>query len=437
MSSEPFELTATEAAIAIKKGKLNPVDLALSCIERFALCEDQVKAYAYFDKKLFLRQVQSLRSIKSQLHGLPIAVKDMIDTIDMPTQHNSPIYRGHQPSKDAAIVSILKSLGGIISGKTDTHEFAAGGKLPATTNPHNKAHTAGGSSSGSAAAVASGTTMLSIGTQTGGSVLRPASFCGIFGMKPTFGSVSREGAKFYSVSLDTIGWYGRSVADLSLLAENTRAIRNSPNLTVKKETKSFAICELPKSNLASSNANKALEEAASLLSKSGHKVKKLSLPKKFENLYQTQLTIMKGEGRTAFLAEYLENYDLLAKDFKNRVEDADNISFEKLRNAYDYAAECRKEFDNIASDFDGVISIGAPGVAPESLNTTGDAIFQRIWSVLHVPAIALPGFFGEKELPIGIQMVAPRFMDANLLEAANQASLSFNCTKVFPVLNKN
>ena len=242
-------------------------------------------------------------------------------------------------SKDAAIVSILKSLGGIISGKTDTHEFAAGGKLPATTNPHNKAHTAGGSSSGSAAAVASGTTMLSIGTQTGGSVLRPASFCGIFGMKPTFGSVSREGAKFYSVSLDTIGWYGRSVADLSLLAENTRAIRNSPNLTVKKEAKSFAICELPKSNLASSNANKAVEEAASLLSKSGHKVKKLSLPKKFENLYQTQLTIMKGEGRTAFLAEYLENYDLLAKDFKNRVEDTDNISFEKLRNAYDYAAE--------------------------------------------------------------------------------------------------
>ena len=278
--------------------------------------------------------------------------------------------------------------------------------------------------------------MLSIGTQTGGSVLRPASFCGIFGMKPTFGSVSREGAKFYSVSLDTIGWYGRSVADLSLLAENTRAIRNSPNLTVKKETKSFAICELPKSNLASSNANKALEEAASLLSKSGHKVKKLSLPKKFGNLYQTQLTIMKGEGRTAFLAEYLENFDLLAKDFRDRVEDADNISFEKSRNAYDYAAECRKEFDNIASDFDGVISIGAPGVAPESLNTTGDAIFQRIWSVLHVPAIALPGFFGEKELPIGIQMVAPRFMDANLLEAANQASLSFNCTKVFPVLNK-
>ena len=156
MSSEPFELTAAEAAISIKKGKLNPVDLALSCIERFELCEDQVKAYAYFDKELFLKQVQSLGSIKSQLHGLPIAVKDMIDTVDMPTQHNSPIYKDHQPGKDAAIVSILKSLGGVISGKTDTHEFAAGGRLPATTNPHNKAHTAGGSSSGTAAAVAAG-----------------------------------------------------------------------------------------------------------------------------------------------------------------------------------------------------------------------------------------------------------------------------------------
>ncbi len=435
MSSEPFELTAAEAAISIKKGKLNPVDLALSCIERFELCEDQVKAYAYFDKELFLKQVQSLGSIKSQLHGLPIAVKDMIDTVDMPTQHNSPIYKDHQPSKDAAIVSILKSLGGVISGKTDTHEFAAGGRLPATTNPHNKAHTAGGSSSGSAAAVAAGTAMLSLGTQTGGSVLRPASFCGIFGMKPTFGSVSREGAKFYSVSLDTIGWYGRSVADLSLIAESARAVRSPINLTSKKEIKNFAIYELPKSNLASNCANEALEDASNLLSKSGHKVKKISLPKTFENLYQTQLTIMKGEGRTAFLAEYLTDFHLLAQDFKNRVEDSDNISSENLRSAYDHAAECRREFDNIASEFDGIISIGATGVAPESLKTTGDAIFQRMWSVLHVPAIALPGFHGEKELPIGVQIVAPRFMDSKLLEAANQASIAFNSKTVLPVLD--
>lgn len=435
MSSEPFELTAAEAAISIKKGKLNPVDLALSCIERFELCEDQVKAYAYFDKELFLKQVQSLGSIKSQLHGLPIAVKDMIDTVDMPTQHNSPIYKDHQPSKDAAIVSILKSLGGVISGKTDTHEFAAGGRLPATTNPHNKAHTAGGSSSGSAAAVAAGTAMLSLGTQTGGSVLRPASFCGIFGMKPTFGSVSREGAKFYSVSLDTIGWYGRSVADLSLIAESARAVRSPINLTSKKEIKKFAIYELPKSNLASNCANEALEDASNLLSKSGHKVKKISLPKTFENLYQTQLTIMKGEGRTAFLAEYLTDFHLLAQDFKNRVEDSDNISSENLRSAYDHAAECRREFDNIASEFDGIISIGATGVAPESLKTTGDAIFQRMWSVLHVPAIALPGFHGEKELPIGVQIVAPRFMDSKLLEAANQASIAFNSKTVLPVLD--
>ena len=436
MSLEPFELTAAEAAIAINKGKLNPFDLAHSCIERFELCERQVKAYSYFDKELFLRQVKSLGSVKSQLHGLPIAVKDMIDTVDMPTQHNSPIYKDHQPSKDAAIVSILKSLGGIISGKTDTHEFAAGGKLPATTNPHNKVHTAGGSSSGSAAAVAAGTAMLSIGTQTGGSVLRPASFCGIFGMKPTFGSVSREGAKFYSVSLDTIGWFGRSVSDLSLIAENARAVRKPTKLALTKKIKSFAIYKLPKSNLASDCANKALEEAAKLLIKSGHKVEELSLPKTFENLYQTQLTIMKGEGRTSFLAEYLENFHLLADDFKSRVEDSDNISFESLRDAYDHAAGCRKEFDNIASDFDGIVSIGAPGIAPESLDTTGDAVFQRMWSVLHVPAISLPGFFGEKGLPVGVQIVAPRFMDSNLLEAANQASMAFNCTKVLPILNR-
>ena len=435
MSLEPFQLTAYEAAKKIEQGELSPFELARSCIERFNFCEHQVKAYSFFDQQVFLKQVKNLGSSNSKIHGLPIAVKDMIDTADMPTQHNSPIYKNHQPSKDAAIVSILKSLGGVISGKTDTHEFAAGGRLPATTNPHNKAHTAGGSSSGSAAAIAAGTAMLSIGTQTGGSVLRPASFCGIFGMKPTFGSVSREGAKFYSVSLDTIGWYGRSVADLSLIAESARAVRSPINLASKKETKNYAIYELPKSNLASNCANEALEEASNLLIKSGHKVKKISLPKTFENLYQTQLTIMKGEGRTAFLAEYLANFDLLAEDFKNRVEDSDNISFESLRNAYDHAAECRKEFDNIASDFDGIVSIGAPGIAPESLDTTGDAVFQRMWSVLHVPAISLPGFYGEKGLPVGVQIVAPRFMDSKLLEAANQASIAFNHETVLPVLN--
>jgi Asp-tRNA(Asn)/Glu-tRNA(Gln) amidotransferase A subunit family amidase len=435
MSLEPFQLTAYEAAKKIEQGELSPFDLAQSCIERFNFCEHQVKAYSFFDQQVFLKQVNNLGLSNSKIHGLPIAVKDMIDTADMPTQHNSPIYKDHQPSKDAAIVSILKSLGGVISGKTDTHEFAAGGRLPATTNPHNKAHTAGGSSSGSAAAIAAGTAMLSLGTQTGGSVLRPASFCGIFGMKPTFGSVSREGAKFYSVSLDTIGWYGRSVADLSLIAESARAVRSPINLASKKEIKNFAIYELPKSNLASNCANEALEEASNLLIKSGHKVKKISLPKTFENLYQTQLTIMKGEGRTAFLAEYLANFDLLAEDFKNRVEDSDNISFENLRNAYDHAAECRKEFDNIASDFDGIVSIGAPGIAPESLDTTGDAVFQRMWSVLHVPAISLPGFYGEKGLPVGVQIVAPRFMDSKLLEAANQASIAFNHETVLPVLN--
>lgn len=435
MSLEPFQLTASEAAKEIDQGNLNPLDLAQSCVERFNFCEDQVKAYSFFDHQIFLKQVQGLGISKSKIHGLPIAVKDMIDTADMPTQHNSPIYKDHQPSKDAAIVSILRSLGGVISGKTDTHEFAAGGRLPATTNPHNKAHTAGGSSSGSAAAVATGTATLSLGTQTGGSVLRPASFCGIFGMKPTFGSVSREGAKFYSVSLDTIGWYGRSVADLSLIAESARAVRSLTNLTSKKEIKKFAIYELPKSNLASNCANKALEDATNLLIKSGHKVKKISLPKAFENLHQTQLIIMKGEGRTAFLAEYLANFHLLAEDFKNRVEDSDNISFDSLRSAYDHAAQCRKEFDSIASEFDGVISIGAPGIAPKSLKTTGDAIFQRMWSVLHVPAIALPGFFGEKGLPIGVQIVGPRFMDSKLLEAANQASIAFNFRKVLPILN--
>lgn len=433
--NDPAILTASEAADAIAAGRLAPVDLVRACLARIEALDGRVRAFAHVDGDRALARARALGTPRSRLHGLPVGVKDMIDTADMPTQHNSPIYKGHRPAKDAAVVAITRALGGIILGKTDTHEFAAGGRLPATTNPHCPERTPGGSSSGSAAAVAAGEVPLAFGTQTGGSMLRPASFCGIFGMKPTFGTVSREGAKLYSITLDTIGWYGREVADLTLMAEALRAIRRPVVFDPTRKVR-FGLYRMPGSERAEPEARKALDTAAALLSDGGHEVTEFTLPGTFDRIAELQLTIMKGEGRAAFLDDYLAHHDLLADDFRDRVEDADGISFDDLRAAQDAAAACRSEFDARAGAYDAILAIGAAGVAPKSLQTTGDAFFQRMWSVLQVPCLALPGFTGADGMPMGVQLIAPRYRDATLLEAGHAASLAFHAAKVLPVPEK-
>ncbi len=221
---EPCFLTAAEAAAQIRDGRLTSETLIRSCIARIEARDPQVKAWLHLDKAKAIAAAREVdkHPVKGPLHGLPFGVKDMIDTADMPTTYNSPVFQGQRPARDAACVGVARLSGAVILGKTDTVEFAAGGRRAATRNPKNLAHTPGGSSSGSGAAVGDRQVPLAFGTQTGGSHIRPASFNGIYGLKPTWGSVSREGAKQYSNMLDTIGWYGRSVADLSLVASAFR-----------------------------------------------------------------------------------------------------------------------------------------------------------------------------------------------------------------------
>jgi Asp-tRNA(Asn)/Glu-tRNA(Gln) amidotransferase A subunit family amidase len=205
---EPWQLTAAAAAARLREGRLTAEALVRSCLERIAEREAVVKAWTFLDPRQAIaaaREVDKAQTMGA-LHGLPVGVKDMIETADMPTTYNSPIYQGHRPGRDAACVGIARGEGAVILGKTDTVEFAAAGRRALTRNPHDAARTPGGSSSGSAAAVADGMVPLAFGTQTGGSTIRPASFCGIYGMKPTHGVVNTEGAKRYSHTLDTIGW---------------------------------------------------------------------------------------------------------------------------------------------------------------------------------------------------------------------------------------
>ncbi len=414
---EPCFLTAAEAAAHIRDGKLTSEALIRSCLARIEARDPQVKAWLYVNKAQAIAAARELdkRAPMGPLHGLPFGVKDMIDTADMPTTYNSPVFQDYRPARDAACVGVARRSGAVILGKTDTLEFAAAGRRAATRNPKNFAHTPGGSSSGSGAAVGDRQVQLAFGTQTGGSHIRPASFNGIYGLKPTWGAVSREGAKQYANSLDTIGWYGRSVADLTLVATAFRlddaGALGAPEVSSLK----VAWCKSPSWHKIEPAGEKALEAACARLAKAGATLVELTLPPAFDGLFEAQNTIMMAEGRASFLDVALEFGDRLHADFHERVNNALSITPEQLIAAYNLAADCRRAFEALYADFDVVLTPASPGEAPEGTYNTGNHIFNAIWTLLHVPCLGIPCTVGPLGLPVGIQIVAPRYGDARLL----------------------
>ncbi len=421
---EPFELTAAEAVAAVRDGTLTVERLARSCLERIADRDPTIRAWTYVDPDLVLRRARELDKAwtKGPLHGLPIGVKDMILTADMPTQHNSPIYEGHRPGVDAAPIAALRACGALILGKTETVEFASAGRKALTRNPHDLSRTPGGSSSGSAAAVADRHVPTALGTQTGGSTIRPGSFCGIFAMKPTWGAINREGLKVYSNTLDTLGWYGRSVADLALLCDAFRIEDDAAPATKPLSEMRIAVCRSPVWELAQPETRSALEACAGILRRAGAAVQDLTLPDEFNGLADAQLIVMHGEGRAAFLAEYLGSHALLHDEFRAHVENRRGITRRALLDAYDLAARCRPAFDAIAGDYDAVLTPAAVGEATPGLASTGDAAFNRIWTLLHVPCVGIPGFRGPNGLPVGVQLIGPRFTDRKVLAVAERVA---------------
>ncbi|MGJ5180303.1 amidase [Bradyrhizobium oligotrophicum] len=417
---EPCFLTAAEAAAAIRAGTLTSEALVRSCLERIEARDPIVKAWLHVDKAKAIATARERDKYPDHgpLHGLPFGVKDMIDTADMPTTYNSNCYWQHRPAKDAACVAVARHSGAVILGKTDTVEFAAAGRKAATRNPYHLGHTPGGSSSGSGAAVGDWQVPLAFGTQTGGSHIRPASFNGIYGLKPTWGVVSREGAKQYSTMLDTIGWYGRSVADLSLVAKAFHIADIACDETIDVSGLKVALCKTPYWDTAEAGTHKAFQLAAERLVKAGARVTDLTLSTSFGGMYDAQTTVMFGEGRASFLSEHLVHGPALHQDFTDRALNSRNITPAELVAAYDLAAACRKEFDSLFGDIDVVLTPASTGEAPEGLHTTGDHVFNAMWTLLHVPCLAIPCTFGAKGLPVGIQIVGPRFSDAKLMRIA-------------------
>ncbi|TPP05922.1 amidase [Rhizobium glycinendophyticum] len=413
-------LSATEALAAMREGALSSRDLVSACLARIAERDGDVKAWLALNSNA-LAEAARLDAVpldkRRRLHGLPIGVKDVFDTADLPTTHNSPLYQGFRPAADAAVVDFLRAEGAIVLGKTDTTEFAAAGRDAATGNPHDLTRTSGGSSAGSAAAVADFHVPLALATQTGGSTIRPGSFCGVYAMKPSFGRVSREGVKIYALSFDTVGWYGRSVADLALMA-GVLGLNEplEPEATATGQLR-IAITSGPYRDKLAPESLKALSLAAERLSSAGHLVTRLELPEDSKALDAQHRVILHREGQAAFRNLAARHGGELHDDFHHRVENRDGSSLADLARAYDAMALSRIAFDEIAADFDAVVAPSAPGFAPVG-RRPGDPLFNASWTLLGVPCINVPVALERDSLPIGVTLIAQRFADSHLLAHA-------------------
>src|SRR5262245_26928393 len=408
--------SAADAARAIAAGSITSEALVAACLERIAAREPEVRAWACVDRELALKQARAIdrASPRSPLHGVPVGIKDVIDTADLPTEYNSPIYKGYRPKWDAACVTLLRNAGCVILGKTVTTEFA-NNNVPPTRNPRKLTHTPGGSSSGSAAAVADLMVPLALGTQTGGSTIRPAAYCGTVGCKPSFGSINRAGLKFVAESLDTIGLFARSAEDIALLL-HVLSGRAVPDFKARSGRKPrIGLFRTPRWKEADAATHAAIESAAARLAKAGARVSDFEAPQGYEKLYDDQNKIMCYEEARAFAWEYANHADLISKTLRPRIEEGWALPREAYDAARQLARDCRRRLAEQMKDYDFLLRPSARGEAPATLTTTGNSLFNRAWTLLGVPCVTLPFGTGPNGLPLGVQLVGAFDGDTDLL----------------------
>ena len=413
------ELSATEAAARIAAGKLKSQALVEACLERIDRREDDVRAWASVNPGAALAQARARdkETPRTRLHGLPVGVKDVFDTADLPTEYGSPIYRGHRPAADAACVAQARERGGVILGKTVTTEFAT--RHPSKTrNPRNLAHTPGGSSQGSAAAVADAMVPLAFGTQTTSSVIRPAAFCGVVGYKPSFGLVNRGGLKMLSDSLDHVGTLTRTVPDAALLVEELSGSPATSFDEVKQLKPRIGFCRTPYWRQADPSTQEALQDAVPRLVRGGARVTDVDLDGDFGRLVEIQVTISTYEMFRSLAHERLRHPELISESLMGRLLGGGQVTRAEYEDAQAAARRCRARLDDVFRDYDVLLAPSARGEAPKGLESTGDPVFGSSWTVLHGPAVTVPAFHGPSDLPLGAQLIGPRGSDSKTLLAA-------------------
>jgi Asp-tRNA(Asn)/Glu-tRNA(Gln) amidotransferase A subunit family amidase len=409
-------LSALDLARRIESGELMPRAAVELCAQAIATREAEIGAFAALDIEAARRDAGRPELPRSPLRGLPVGIKDIFDTADFPTAYGSSLYAGHRPKSDAATVMMVRRAGGIVMGKTVTTEFAS--LQPAgTRNPRNPAHTPGGSSSGSAAAVAAGMLPLALGSQTGGSVIRPAAFCGVAGFKPSYRLLPTVGMKCFSWSLDTVGLFAASVADVAFAA----AALTGRDLRVDERplaTPVVAILRTDLWNEASEPMQNAVERAARTAEKAGAKIKELELPPIFGEAMRAHGIIQGYEAFRALAFEYDRHRDRLGPILRRQLDGAASIDADAYDNARRATRRTRQALVDVLADGEVMLTPSAPGAAPHGLGSTGEPTFNRLWTLLGTPCVNVPGLADTAGLPLGVQVVARFGRDRFALSAA-------------------
>jgi Asp-tRNA(Asn)/Glu-tRNA(Gln) amidotransferase A subunit family amidase len=428
-------LSASEAARLIRDGLISSEELVTACLARVRETDAQIQAWAFLDPAYALEQARAADDLKRQgvpigpLHGIPVGVKDIFDTADMPTENGSVLHSGRAPSRDATVVAMLRAAGAVIMGKTVTTEFAyfAPGK---TRNPHNPEHTPGGSSSGSAAAVAAGMVPLALGSQTNGSTIRPAAFCGVIGFKPTYGLISRHGVLQLSRTLDHIGLFARTVEDIALLAEqlvgyderdpDTRPRARIPFVEVAAEEPPlepmFAFVKTPYWERTDEETKEGFAELIETL---GDRVEEVELFLSAAEAWEWHRTIMDAEMAANLVREYEKGRERLSEQLRELLERGRAVRATDYQRALSRIAPIHESFLELFEQrYDAILTPAAPGTAPKGLASTGDPSFCTLWTLCGMPSISLPLLQAMNGLPLGVQLVGPRDGDARLLRTS-------------------
>ena len=420
------EITALEAVAAIEAGTLTSERLVCGCLDRIAERDGVVKAWAHLDPDQAIAQAKAADAASGGLlRGIPVGVKDIIDTHDMPTGHNSPIFEGKVPFGDAACVALCRTANAVIMGKTVTTEFA-NRHAGATTNPHNAAHTPGGSSSGSAAAVADGHVPLAFGTQTGGSVIRPAAYCGVVGYKPTFGDFSRVGIKMQCHSVDTLGLMARTLDDIALFRA---AVLKLPPVGIDRDIgrPRIGVCRSPVWDKAEPETKALIEETATRLSDKGASVIDVAFAAPFADIIDDHAAITGFESVRNYADERLRNPDKVSDELTNGpMKRGLAVSFDRYVAAQRKATAFKTHVDSLFDKVDLLLTPSAPGEAPQGIAFTGDPVFNSIWTLAGTPCVTLPAGTGPRGLPLGVQIVGLRHEDDRLLSLAAWVAAHLN-----------
>ena len=428
-------LSASEAARLIRDGIISSEQLVEACVARIREVDPQVEAWAFLDADYALTQARSRDELRlsgraiGPLHGIPVGVKDIFDTADMPTENGSVIHAGRTPSRDATVTAMLRAAGAVIMGKTVTTEFAyfSPGK---TRNPHNREHTPGGSSSGSAAAVAANMVPLALGSQTNGSTIRPAAYCGIIGFKPTHGLISRHGVLALSRTLDHVGLFANSIADIALLAEqivgsdendpDTRPRARVPFAEIAAEqpplAPMFALVKTPMWERADSDTKEGFAELAAHLD---GRIEEVELFPSAIEAWELHQTIMSAEMALNLEHEYMVASEQLSEKLRRQIEQGRQVRAFDYQRALARIAPIHESFLELFQQrYDAILTPAAPGSAPKGLAATGDPSFCTLWTLCGMPAISLPLLQSAAGMPLAVQLVGPRYGDARLLRTA-------------------